>query len=105
MQDLGYNDFLNGIATVVMGRASYDQVFRAGLVPLLMALQCIGFGHWPYPKQKSIVLSKEAVSGRRALAKPTVPEGHAAPDIELLSGDDLPALVNGLRAGNGDVWV
>ena len=51
--DYGYDDFLKGIGTLVMGRTTFDQV--------------LGFGAWPYAGKRAIVLTSRPVE--------TPPEG------------------------------
>ena len=45
--DCGYEHFLEQIDGIVMGRTSYEQVLT--------------FGDWPYPNQKSYVLSSKTI--------------------------------------------
>lgn len=75
--DYGYADFFAGISTLVMGRATYDQV--------------LGFGPWPYEGKRCLVLS------RRGIAHP--PAG-----VEAWQGD-VTALAAHLRAVQERVWV
>ena len=67
------------IGSIVMGRLTYEQIR--------------GFGDWPYPGKRTLVLSS------RPVADP--------PDGVARKNGDLSALIAGLRlAGlSGDVWV
>lgn len=76
--DWGYEAFIAGIGTVVMGRRTYAQ-----MLDLTSA--------WPYPGKRGIVLG-------RGLQQPL--RGGA----EVWTGD-LPALVARLRADPADAWV
>lgn len=75
--DYGYAEFFGGIGTLVMGRATYDQVLH--------------FGAWPYEGKRCLVLS------HRGIAHP--PEG-----VEAWK-DDLASLAAHLRAAKQRVWV
>lgn len=75
--DYGYAAFFGGIGTLVMGRATYDQVLR--------------FGAWPYGGKRCLVLS------RRGIAHP--PEG-----VEAWRGD-LALLAAHLAGLKERVWV
>jgi len=75
--DYGYADFFAGIETLVMGRATYDQL--------------LGFGAWPYAGKPCLVLS------RRGIAHP--PEGVAA------WKGDVAALAAHLREAESRIWV
>lgn len=73
----GYDTFLAEIGTIVMGRASYDQVR----------------GHWAYAGKRTVVLTSRPLDE-------APPEG-----VETWSGDVGP-LAERLRAGErGDVWL
>ncbi len=77
--DFGFDAFLAEIGTVVMGRATYDQVMGFG-------------GDWPY-------------AGKRALVLTHRPLGDAPEGVEACQGD-IPALLERLRAAEGgDVWI
>jgi dihydrofolate reductase len=78
--DFEYDAFLANIDTIVMGRRSYEQILT--------------FGDWPYPKQRTIVLSSTALAGQT----PT-------PNTETYSGPvrDLAARLVGEK--RGDVWI
>ncbi len=74
----GYDEFLAGIGTVVMGRETYDIVRR--------------HPDWPYAGKRSIVVT------RRAL--------HGLPRETETRPPDFTALVAELRqASDGDVWL
>ena len=76
--DYGYAEFAAGIATVVMGRATYDQVR--------------GFGDWPYGDKESVVVSSRAAGD--------------LPDRTAVWTDGIPSLHRKLADGSaGDVWV
>lgn len=79
--DLGehdYNRFLEGIATVVMGRTTYEFLARDP-------------GPWPYHRQRVIVVTSRAVSAPRG----TLEVRH-----------DVDALIAELRElDDGDVWM
>lgn len=76
--DYGYSAFVREIATIVMGRKSYD-------------VAC-SFGDWPYQAMRSLVIT----SG---------PLDDAPPNVTRV-GADIPRLVTALRASGGkDVWI
>ena len=76
--DFGYTAFLAEIGTVVLGRATYDQV--------------LSFGDWPYGGKRGYVVTSTT------LADP--PDG-----VEAHHGD-LRGLATHLRAeGDKDIWV
>ncbi len=76
--DYGYGEFMAGIATVVMGRRTYEQVLT--------------FGEWPYAGKKSVVLTSR-------------PLGPGAPEEVRAHGGDIGPLVEQLRGQQGDVWI
>jgi dihydrofolate reductase len=77
--DYGYERFIAEIGTVVMGRASYD-LARS-------------FGDWPYPSQRSLVITSR-------------PLDVAAPPSVTRVGADVAKLTAALRASGGkDAWV
>ncbi|CAH0159252.1 dihydrofolate reductase family protein [Stenotrophomonas lactitubi] len=79
--DLGEHDygvFLQGIRTVVMGRATYDFLARDA-------------SPWPYTQQRVIVVTSRAIP---------VPKGP------LQTRNDIDGLIAELRAlADGDVWM
>jgi dihydrofolate reductase len=75
--DYGYAEFASGIGTLVMGRATYDQV--------------LAFGAWPYAGKTCLVLS------RRGIANP--PAG-----VEAWKGDAA-SLAAHLATLEERVWV
>jgi len=82
VEDYGYAEFIAGIGTLVLGRATYDQACGFGLP-------------WPYPELRSIVLTSRPLDGD----PPRGVERMAAPD-------GVAGLVAALRAeSSGDVWV
>lgn len=77
-QDFGFDAFLAGIGTIVMGRTSYEQTLR--------------FGPWPFGAKRTIVMTS------RPLVSPPA-------RIERRHGDAA-AVAAELRAGGtGDVWL
>jgi dihydrofolate reductase len=73
-----YEIFINRIATVIMGRATYDWLLKEG-VPA------------PYPNQRTIVVTSRPLD--------------APPEIEIWS-KGIDPLIAELRAlDNGDVWM
>jgi len=82
--DFEYAAFIADIHTIVMGRRSYEQILT--------------FGTWPYPKQRTIVLSSTALAGQT----PT-------PNTETYCGQvaDLAARLSSENHDKtpGDVWV
>lgn len=77
--DLGFDAFLAEIATVVLGRVTYDQI--------------VGFGGpWPYSRKRAVVVTSRPIA-------------HSQASVERLSGP-LTDLVASLReSGAGDTWV
>ncbi len=69
----GYDEFMASVDTIVMGRNTYEVV--------------CGLASWPYDGKRVVVLS------HRPLA------AHAAPDVELMSGE--PAEIASQLAGRG----
>ena len=77
--DWGYDAFIAGIGTVVMGRRTYEHMLD--LAP-----------DWPYPGKRGIVVSRSLTGPLRG-------------DAEVWSGE-LPDLVAKLRdRADGDVWI
>jgi len=77
-QDYGYDDFIAGIGTVVMGRRTFDQTRS--------------FDVWPYAGKRTVVLTS------RPLPSPP-------PGVAMWSGNVVP-LIDSLREGDGgDVWL
>lgn len=73
-----YRDFVKGIRTVVMGRATYDWVINEGMA-------------WPYAEQRSLVVTSR-------------PLDNPPPNVE--ARNDVDALITELRAlDDGDVWM
>jgi dihydrofolate reductase len=76
--DYGYAAFIREIATIVMGRKSYD-LARS-------------FGDWPYPGARSLVVTSR-------------PLDDAPPDVTRV-GTDILRLATALRAAGGkDAWI
>jgi dihydrofolate reductase len=77
-ESLGFNEFLAEIGTIVMGRASYEQI--------------LGFGPWPFGDKRAVVLTSRPM--------PEAPDG-----VEAWSGD-VRALVEDARSrSKDDIWV
>lgn len=77
-EDVGFERFLRDVGTIVMGRRTYDQI--------------LGFGSWPYPGKRTVVLT----------SRPLPPGGPAAETWVGKPGD----LASSLRAeSTGDVWL
>lgn len=76
--DYGYEAFMAGIATVVLGRRTFDQALT--------------FGAWPYPGKRAIVLT------RRPVADPP-------PGVEFHEGPVGPLAARLRRESAGDVWI
>ena len=75
----GYADFIAGIGAVVMGRSSYEQA--------------LGFGEWPWPGRRCVVLTS-----RRIAPPPGAEVETASGDVEELAAklkDESP----------GDIWL
>lgn len=77
--DAGYDRFIAGVGTVVMGRRTYDQVRT--------------FGAYPYARQRSIVVTHRPIDA----APPGVEAWH----------NDVPSLIEQLRETEDgqDAWV
>lgn len=75
----GYADFIAGIETVVMGRASYEEA--------------LGLGDWPWPGRRCVVLTS------RRIAPPPGAE------VETASGDVEELAAKLRRESPGDVWL
>lgn len=75
----GYADFIAGIATVVMGRASYEEA--------------LGLGDWPWPGRRCVVLTS------RRIAPPP------GADVEARAGDVVELASELKQASGGDVWL
>jgi dihydrofolate reductase len=78
-EEFGYGDFIATIGTVVMGRASYDQV--------------LGFPGWPYSGKRTVVLT-----GRPAEAPTGMDVGFAGGDIASIAEEIA-------QTATGDVWI
>lgn len=77
-EDYGYDEFASAIGTIVMGRATFDQV--------------LGFGDWPYEGKRSIVVTSQPL--------PQLPI-----DTETYSGD-IKSLIGMIEnQDGGGVWV
>jgi dihydrofolate reductase len=77
-ESLGFSEFLAGIGTIVMGRASYEQV--------------LDFGPWPYGDKRTVVLTSRPL--RPAVAQ-----------VEAWSGDVDALIAEARGRGKGDVWI
>ena len=76
--DYGYDAFIASVGTLVMGRATYDQMR--------------GFGDWPHGGKRVVVLTSR-------------PLGDDAPAGVEAWSDGVDALGTCLRASAGDVWI
>lgn len=75
----GYADFVAGVATIVMGRASYEEA--------------LGLGDWPWPGRRCVVLTS------RRIAPPPGAE------VETYAGE-VEELATKLKAESpGDIWL
>lgn len=75
----GYDAFLASVGTIVMGRATYDEVLRQGA--------------WPYPGKTAFVLTSRAL-----------PEPPAGADVRAFA--DVRELAAAIRTPGGpDVWI
>jgi dihydrofolate reductase len=77
--DLGYLAFAEQVGTLVMGRATYDQL--------------LGFGAWPYRGKNVVVLTSKPLGAEG-------PEG-----VEAYRGDPADLVPHLREAVDGDVWV
>ncbi len=77
--DFGYDAFFESIDTIVMGRASFDQV--------------LGFGKWPYPGKPSIVLTHRE------------PPRANIPDLHFMKGEIGRLADDILARAKGDIWI
>lgn len=77
--DWGYDAFIAGIGTVVMGRRTYEHMLD--LAP-----------DWPYPGKRGIVVSQSLKGPLRGYAE--IWSGELAPLVEKLRG-----------LADGDVWI
>lgn len=76
--DVGYDAFIAAIGTIIMGRATYDQVFT--------------FSEWPYAGKSCLVLSSRPLGA--------VPDG-----VERVSGDVAAIVEQARRRNDGDIWL
>ncbi len=77
-EDYGYEAFLAEVGAIIMGRATFDQVH--------------GFGPWPYPGRRTIVLTSRPMEAPAEGAEPA-----AGPPSEVLA-----ALTPTVA---GDIWL
>jgi len=73
--EYGYEDFVAGVDTLIMGRVTYEQTLT--------------FGPWPYTGKRVIVMTRRALQG-------------APPGVEAWQGDDVVPLLSGIT---GDAWL
>lgn len=81
--DLGYEEFIDDVGSLVVGRVTFEQV--------------LGFGEWPYGTRPTAVLSSRTDASAAGL-----PHG-----VRRSSGSDLPGLIQQLQteSGSGSTWV
>ena len=79
--EFGFDDFLDSVGTLIIGRNTFDQVME--------------FGDWPYEARRTIVLTSRDLPQDR----PTNTEAYGGSIIELV--DQL----RDSRNGDGDIWV
>lgn len=75
----GYAEFIAGVSTVVMGRASYEEA--------------LGLGDWPWPGRRCVVLTS------RRIAPP--PEA----ELEVASGEVEGLAARLKQESAGDIWL
>ena len=76
--NFGYAEFYDSVGSLIMGRATYDQV--------------LDFGAWPYPGKPTYVFTSN-------------PPGGDHPDVEFVSGNPK-AFVEGLGVrSEQDIWL
>jgi len=76
--DFGYVEFYDAVGSLIMGRATYDQVLT--------------FGAWPYPGRPTYVFASNPPTGNH-------------PNVELVSGD-LKGFVDGLKMrSEQNIWL
>lgn len=80
--DYGYDEFLAEIATVVLGRKTYD-VIKA-------------MGQWPYKGKRAYVLSTNQISTAHGEAKRADSAGKLIPRLRMLDGGDVWVVGGGL---------
>jgi dihydrofolate reductase len=89
---LGYDDFIKGVGTVVMGRTTYDWLrgqLRAGNAPWPYGVPAFVFTHSPAPIVKGADIRFTA--GDIANVYPTVSDAAAGRDVWVVGGGDLAA--------------
>ena len=79
--EFGFDDFLDSVGTLIIGRNTFDQVME--------------FGDWPYEARRTIVLTSRDLPQDR----PANTEAYGGSIIELV--DQL----RERRNGDGDIWV
>lgn len=79
--EFGFDDFLDSVGTLIIGRNTFDQVME--------------FGDWPYEACRTIVLTSRDLPNDR----PANTEAYGGSIIELV--DQL----RDCRDGDGDIWV
>lgn len=73
---LGFEEFLDSVGPVVMGRRTYDQI--------------VGFGEWPYAGHDSHILTNRPLPN---------------PPRQVAPAADIASLAEALRSGQQDVWL
>jgi len=81
-EDFGYEDFINSVDTLVMGRHTFEAV--------------LGFEEWPHPGQRVVVLSSRPV---------TIPAALRDEPIEVLSASPAEVMAHLADTGARHVYV
>ena len=79
--EFGFDDFLDSVGTLIIGRNTFDQVME--------------FGDWPYDARRTIVLTSRDLPQDR----PANTEAYGGSIIELVDR------LRDNRNGDGDIWV
>jgi len=81
----GYEEFIAGIDTIVMGRNTYETVMNMGLK------------HWPYGKKRVVVLSHRTLDLSGNIAKGAV--------LEQMSGEPAEIVAQLVATGSHNLYV
>ncbi len=84
-EDHGFDEFLDGVDALVMGRKTFEQV--------------LGFGEWAYGERRVVVLSRS-----RTQASIPVPE-HVSSPVEFFGGTPEDLFRREESAGTGRLYV